>query len=55
MNVVLMTLKVDLSLKALLAAVNDAAEWLVVGMFSLVSDSERQSERCKKCWASCLA
>lgn len=38
-NVVLMALEIDFSLKAFLAALNDTAEWLVIGVLSLMSDS----------------
>lgn len=39
-----MTLQVDFPLKALIAAGNNAAKWLVVGVLSLVSDSEIESK-----------
>lgn len=39
MNIVLMTFKVDFSLKAFLTALHDTTEWLVVSVLSLMCDS----------------
>lgn len=45
MDVVLMTLQIDFPLKAFLTTMNSATERLVVGMFSLMSDSENTSNK----------